>query len=56
VVNLIGHQYLVPVIQMGTRIDVDKETGTVGDIRTNIRIILPQSGCIGRVSCAGGFD
>jgi len=45
-VNLIGHQYLIPVIQMGTRIDVDEDTGKVGNIRMNERVILPHRGCI----------
>ncbi len=43
---MIGHQYLIPVIQMGTRIDVDENTGAIGDIRTNVRIILPYRGCL----------
>jgi hypothetical protein len=31
---------------MGTRIDVDPASGDVGEIRTNVRIILPRSGCL----------
>jgi hypothetical protein len=46
VVNVIAHQYLIPVVQMGTRIDVDEITGDVGGIRTNVRLILPYSGCL----------
>jgi molybdopterin/thiamine biosynthesis adenylyltransferase len=46
VFNAVVHQYLVPGIQLGTRIDVDRNTGNVGDIRTNIRIVLPRSGCL----------
>jgi molybdopterin/thiamine biosynthesis adenylyltransferase len=53
VVNVIGHQYLIPVIQMGTRIDVNEDTGDVGEIRTNVRIILPHTGCI---RCNGYID
>lgn len=53
IVNLIGHQYLIPVIQMGTRIDVDEDTGAVGEIRTNVRLILPHQGCI---RCNGYID
>lgn len=46
VFNALAHQYLIPGIQIGTRIDTDKETGTVGDIRTNIRLVLPNMGCL----------
>ncbi len=46
VVNAVAHQFLIPAVQLGTRIDVDEKTGTVGDIRTNVRPILPGSGCL----------
>jgi molybdopterin/thiamine biosynthesis adenylyltransferase len=46
VFNAVVHQYLMPGIQLGTRIDVDRDTGTVRDIRTNIRLVLPRSGCL----------
>lgn len=39
-------QYLIPGIQLGTRIDIDSDTGTVTDIRTNIRLVLPRNGCL----------
>jgi hypothetical protein len=45
-VNAIAHQFLIPAVQLGTRIEVDKDTGQVGAIRTNIRPILPGSGCL----------
>jgi len=44
--NAITHQFLIPGIQMGTRIDTDKESGEVRDIRTNVRLVLPYSGCL----------
>jgi len=44
--NAITHQYLIPGIQLGTRIDVDPETGEVGDIRSNLRLVLPRRGCL----------
>ena len=44
--NAITHQYLIPGSQMGTRIDTDKVTGAVTDIRTNIRLLLPYTGCL----------
>lgn len=46
IVNAVAHQFLIPAIQLGTRIDVDKETGDVGDIRTNVRLIIPEAGCL----------
>lgn len=46
VFNAIAHQYLIPGIQMGTRIDTDRESGSVGDIRTNVRLVLPHTGCL----------
>jgi molybdopterin/thiamine biosynthesis adenylyltransferase len=45
-VNAIAYQYLIPAIQIGTRIDVDEQTGAVGDIRSNVRLILPTTGCL----------
>jgi molybdopterin/thiamine biosynthesis adenylyltransferase len=54
-VNVIAHQYMIPAVQMGTRIDVDQDTGNVGGIRTNVRIIRPHSGCLrcnGRINAA----
>jgi tRNA A37 threonylcarbamoyladenosine dehydratase len=44
--NAIAHQYLIPGIQLGTRIDVDPNTGEVGDIRSNLRLVLPRRGCM----------
>jgi molybdopterin/thiamine biosynthesis adenylyltransferase len=45
-VNAVAHQFLIPAVQLGTRIDIDQETGVVGDIRTNVRPILPGTGCL----------
>ena len=45
-VNAVAHQFLIPAIQIGTRIDVESATGAVGDIRTNVRPILPGTGCL----------
>jgi molybdopterin/thiamine biosynthesis adenylyltransferase len=45
-VNAVAHQFLIPAVQLGTRIDIDRTTGVVGDIRTNVRPILPGSGCL----------
>jgi molybdopterin/thiamine biosynthesis adenylyltransferase len=46
VFNAITHQYLIPGIQLGTKIPVDSETGEIGDIHSNIRLVLPQRGCL----------
>jgi hypothetical protein len=46
IVNAISYQYLIPSIQIGTRIDVDEKSGVVGDIRTNVRLVLPATGCL----------
>ena len=46
VFNAVTQQYLIPGIQLGTRIDVDADTGVVGDIRSNVRLVLPHSGCL----------
>jgi molybdopterin/thiamine biosynthesis adenylyltransferase len=46
VVNAVAHQFLIPAVQLGTRIDVDTATGAVGDIRTNVRPVLPGTGCL----------
>jgi molybdopterin/thiamine biosynthesis adenylyltransferase len=46
-VNAVSHQFLIPSVQLGTRIDSNPETGEVGDIRTNVRPIIPgTSGCL----------
>jgi tRNA A37 threonylcarbamoyladenosine dehydratase len=51
--NTITHQYLIPGIQLGTRIDVDPDTGKVDDIRSNLRLVLPRRGCL---RCNGLID
>jgi molybdopterin/thiamine biosynthesis adenylyltransferase len=44
--NAITHQYLIPGVQLGTRIDVNPTTGDVADIRSNLRLVLPRQGCL----------
>jgi molybdopterin/thiamine biosynthesis adenylyltransferase len=46
VFNAVIHQYLVPGVQIGTRIDIDRASGDVGDIRSNVRPVLPRTGCL----------
>lgn len=45
VFNAVLHQFLIPGIQIGTKIPVENGSGVVGDILTNIRLVLPYSGC-----------
>lgn len=45
VFNSLLHQYLIPGIQIGTRIDTG-EAGDVTDIRSNVRLVLPDLGCL----------
>lgn len=45
-VNAVAYQYLVPVYDLGTRVEVDKDSGLVGEIRSNLRLTLPQKGCM----------
>jgi len=44
--NAITHQYLIPGIQLGTKIPVNPDTGDIGDIHSNVRLVLPQTGCL----------
>lgn len=46
VFSAITQQYLIPGIQLGTRIDVDPVSGVVGDIRSNVRMVTPPHGCL----------
>jgi hypothetical protein len=42
--NRLVHQYLIPGMQLGTKIAV--KDGTVGDILVNVRKVTPQQGCL----------
>lgn len=44
--NALVHQYLIPGVQMGTRIQVDPETGAVIDVHTTTRPVTPAKGCM----------
>ena len=46
VFNALVHQYLIPGFDLGTRIEVDPDSGQVGEIRSNVRLVLPHSGCL----------
>jgi len=46
IVNAVAHAYLIPVIQVGVKVPVDAQTGTVGDIFCVARHITPTTGCL----------
>ncbi|OZE40001.1 MULTISPECIES: ThiF family adenylyltransferase [unclassified Rhodococcus (in: high G+C Gram-positive bacteria)] len=51
-VNVIAHQYLIPVVQVGTKVNVHPTDG-LGRVFSVVRPITPDSGCM---SCAGLID
>lgn len=51
-VNVIAHQYLVPVVQVGAKVDVD-DIGSVGRVFSVVRPVTPDSGCL---RCASLID
>ncbi len=48
VFNALVHQYLIPGIQIGAKVPVDKQTKQIGDIFTATRPVLPHAygGCL----------
>jgi len=46
VFNAIVHAYLIPGVDIGVKVPVDKETGKVGEVRTVIHPVSPGSGCL----------
>lgn len=48
VFNALVHQYLIPGVQIGSKVPVDKRTGKVGNVFSAARLVLPQqgSGCL----------
>jgi molybdopterin/thiamine biosynthesis adenylyltransferase len=46
VFNAIVHAYLIPGVQVGAKIPVDKETGEVGSVFATSRIVTPSAGCL----------
>jgi hypothetical protein len=45
-VNAVAYQYMVPAYDLGTRVEVDEGSGVVGEIRSNLRLVLPERGCM----------
>jgi len=46
VFNALAHQYLIPGVQVGSKVPVDEESGEVGDVFSVVRPVLPDSGCL----------
>jgi molybdopterin/thiamine biosynthesis adenylyltransferase len=44
--NAIVHQYLIPGVQVGAKVQVDKSTGDITDVFSVIRPVTPESGCL----------
>ena len=44
--NALTHQYLIPGVQLGSRIQSNAETGTVEHVHTVVRWVLPDGGCL----------
>ena len=46
VFNALVHQYLIPGVQVGSKVSVDKDSGEVGDVFSVVRPVIPDSGCL----------
>jgi len=46
VFNALVHQYLIPGIQIGAKVQADPETGQVGEVFAISRLVLPTEGCL----------
>ena len=44
--NALVHQYLIPGVQLGSRIRSDQKTGAVEHVHTATRWVLPETGCL----------
>jgi hypothetical protein len=44
--NAVVHQYLIPGVQLGTRIQTDEHDGSVVNVHTSTRLVTPSSGCL----------
>ncbi len=45
-INAIAHQYLIPVAQLGSRIQSDLADGEIQHVHTITRWVLPHAGCL----------
>ncbi|HEY4830167.1 MAG TPA: hypothetical protein VIH85_25610, partial [Solirubrobacteraceae bacterium] len=46
VFNALVHQYLIPGVQIGSRVEVDPDSGVVGQIFSVVRPVTPDHGCM----------
>ncbi len=46
VFNAIVHQYLIPGIQIGSKVNVDEKSGEITDVFSVVRPVTPDSGCL----------
>ena len=46
VVNAICHQFLVPVWQVGTKVQVDTDSGEISDVFSVVRHLVPGQSCL----------
>ena len=53
VFNALVHQFLIPGVQIGTRIRPNEDTGELDDVFINVRPVTPDFGCLW---CAGLID
>ena len=53
VFNALVHQFLIPGVQIGTRIRPNHDTGELDDVFVNVRPLTPDFGCLW---CAGLID
>ena len=46
VFNTLVHQYLIPGVQVGSKVSVDNITGDIIDVFSVVRPVLPDTGCL----------
>lgn len=44
--NAIVHQYLIPGVQVGAKVQVDRNTGEITDVFSVVRPVMPETGCL----------
>ena len=46
VFNALVNQYLIPGVQLGAKVPVEKESGEIGRVYSVVRPVLPRQGCL----------
>lgn len=46
VFNALVHQYLIPGVQLGAKVTVDRSTGNITDVFSVVRPVYPDAGCL----------